>query len=554
MSEKKLKTNNFAESTYLMYAAFIISGIIGALYNSPFLALVGHDGFYIYDSAYGIFALFLDVSTSGIPIALSMIASEYIAVGKYRSKERAFEIGRNIILVFSILSFLFLQLAARQIGNFYVTGAEDAAVAGQIAIAVRIAACALLILPFLSVKRGYMQGHKLFAVSSFSQVIEQLVKVGWILASAYICIRVLHYSVSVGVYVGLAGLFLSGLAAYLFITLKVNSRQLAETGKDQEDASSESRREIIRKIITYCLMISIVSMSQSVYNIVNKRLVIVGLGHLGYQIDKYQDIINNMSGLVPKICMIVTALSMAMTHSIAPHIADSYARRDFRETNSKLLQVTGITFTISLPIMTGIILLASPVYYIFFGHSLYGDSILRLTICLNTISCLTSVYKTALQSMGFGKKVCYFTLIAIGVNICCDLPLIYLFNWLGLKPYLGASCSSIIAELVLLALLNHSLQNTVHFDLKKALLQIRKLLLPLAAMIVVVLIMKTVWPIDLEIGRIRVFLKLAVYALAGAAVYFTAAFFTGALEELLDVDFVSRIMSSLHITRKDSDA
>ena len=548
MSEKKTRKNNFTESTYLMYTAFIISGIIGALYNTPFLAMVGHEGFYIYDSAYSIFALFLDVSTSGIPIALSMIASEYISVGKYRSKERAFEIGRTIILVFSALSFLFLQLAANAIGRFYVTGTQDARVAGQIAIAVRIAACALLILPFLSVKRGYIQGHKLFAASSFSQVIEQIVKVGWILASAYVLIKVMHQPVEVGVYVGLGGLFMSGLMAYLYINHSTRNA-IIETGSE-EDASTESRRVIIRKIITYCLMISIVSMSQSIYNIVNKRLVIVGLSRLGYQIDKLQDVINNMSGLVPKICMIVTALSMAMTHSIAPHIADSYARRDYRETNDKLNQVTNITLTVTLPIMTGIVILAHPVYYMFFGESLYGTSILRLTICLNTISCLTSVYKTALQSMGYGKQVCVYTIVAILINVICDLPLISLFDMFNKQPYLGASFSSVVAETVLLIMLARSLSGTVHFDLKRALGRVKKLLRPLLMMTIVVVTMCVVWPINVSVGRVGVFLRLVVYALTGAAVYFVSAYRCNAIDDLLDVEMISKILGKLKINKK----
>ena len=74
---QKVRKSSFAESTYLMYIAFMINGIIGALYYTPFLAMIGHEGFYVYDSAYSIFSLFLDLSTSGIPVAMSMIASEY---------------------------------------------------------------------------------------------------------------------------------------------------------------------------------------------------------------------------------------------------------------------------------------------------------------------------------------------------------------------------------------------------------------------------------------------------------------------------------------------
>lgn len=55
----------------------------------------------------------LNISTAGIPIAISKIITEYNTLEMYEAKERSYKVGRNIILMLSVLAFfvlLFLHL------------------------------------------------------------------------------------------------------------------------------------------------------------------------------------------------------------------------------------------------------------------------------------------------------------------------------------------------------------------------------------------------------------------------------------------------------------
>ena len=51
----------------------------------------------------------------------------------------------------------------------------------------------LLVVPFLSVTRGYLQGNKYVSISSFSQLVEQLARIFIVLLGSYIAINVLHF-------------------------------------------------------------------------------------------------------------------------------------------------------------------------------------------------------------------------------------------------------------------------------------------------------------------------------------------------------------------------
>lgn len=205
-----MRKNSFVEGTFIAYAAIVISKLLGALYSIPFYNIIGDRGGVIYSCAYNIYALFLDISTSGIPIAVSIVISEYNAQERYRSKERAYSIARRVVIGLSVASFLVLQMFARQIGMYFLDDMTEGVSPAEIAAGIRVISICLLVAPFLSVKRGYLQGHKFMTASSQSQVIEQLVRIAVVLAGAYLTVSVMKMSTTVGVCVALAGAAVGG--------------------------------------------------------------------------------------------------------------------------------------------------------------------------------------------------------------------------------------------------------------------------------------------------------------------------------------------------------
>lgn len=92
---KKLKKNTFIQGTIVTSVILIIIKLLGALYVIPFYKIIGTNGGTLYSYAYNIYNLFLNISTAGIPIAISMIISEYLALNMYDAKERAYKIGKR---------------------------------------------------------------------------------------------------------------------------------------------------------------------------------------------------------------------------------------------------------------------------------------------------------------------------------------------------------------------------------------------------------------------------------------------------------------------------
>ena len=69
-----MKKNSFLQGTLIASFAIIFIKILGALYVIPFYKIIGEQGGSLYSYAYNIYNLFLTISITGFPIAISCAA------------------------------------------------------------------------------------------------------------------------------------------------------------------------------------------------------------------------------------------------------------------------------------------------------------------------------------------------------------------------------------------------------------------------------------------------------------------------------------------------
>ena len=73
-----MKKSNFLNGAIIATLGIINCKVIGLVYVIPFYAMIGTAGSTLYSYAYSIYAIFLNLSTSGIPVAISKIVINYI--------------------------------------------------------------------------------------------------------------------------------------------------------------------------------------------------------------------------------------------------------------------------------------------------------------------------------------------------------------------------------------------------------------------------------------------------------------------------------------------
>ena len=160
---------SFIKGAAILGAAGIVIKILGAFFRIPLSNLIGDTGMGYYQTAYPIYVLFLMISTAGIPIAISRMVSERIALGNYGQAHRVFKLSFRLLVATGVISTLICIVFAEQFVNILKNPKEYLA---MIAIAP-----ALLFVPIQAAYRGYFQGMQDMRPTAVSQVVEQTFRV-----------------------------------------------------------------------------------------------------------------------------------------------------------------------------------------------------------------------------------------------------------------------------------------------------------------------------------------------------------------------------------------
>ena len=546
-----MKKNSFIEGTIIATLCIVIVKVLGMVYVIPFYAIVESAGAALYAYAYNIYGLFLEVATAGIPNAVSKIINEYNTLDKQEAKIRTFKIGKRLLSVIAIIAFLILFIFAPQIAGLIIGDLTGGNTIEDVTFVIRCVSFALLVFPFLSVSRGFFQGHNIISVSSVSQVIEQLARVLVIICGSYIALKWLHLDLTTAVGVAVFGAFIGGLCALFYVRskLKQNKKALAldETFLVKDEVTN---KEIIKKIIKYAIPVVIVSIAFTIYNNVDMILVLRTMNYLGMDAEEVEFIATGVSTWAPKISIVITSVVLGLSASLIPNMVEAFTLKKYDELNHKFNKSLQIILFISLPMCVGISLLASSVWTVFYGYNPLGTSILTVAIFAPLFSNLYTVCNHTLQSMNKFKWVYISSITGIVLNALLDVPFMLLFDFIGVPAYYGATLATVVGFGVTVIIAMIYLKREFQFkytDTKNALV---KILLPLIVMVVVVLLMKLFIPIDYD-SRFACVMYIAVIALVGALTYFIISHKMGLMDDILGKNYLQRLKSRFFKHKKE---
>ena len=545
---RKIRKNSFIEGTFAAYFAIILTKILGALYSIPFYGIIGDEGGVIYACSYNIYVIFLSIATSGIPFAIAIVISEYNAKEMYGTNERVYRLSRGLVAAIALASFALLELFAPQFAHFLMNDINQGVPVSEIAAGIRAIAVCLLIVPFLSIRRGYLQGYKFIAVTSNSQIVEQVVRIAVVLIGSYFTITLLHLPVVVGVCLALLGAAIGAAASLLYLT--VRTRGSGEIIHPAPNPAEEiaSDKEIISKVFGYCVTIVLVSVATSIYEMVDMKLLLVGLHRLHYTDELTQTIASIQATWIPRIGVIITSISMGITTSIVPHMAESHVLGEDKKIIDKINQAISTIFLVAIPLCLGIIVCAEPVYRLFYGYAEYGPSLLQLHVLVCVLASITLTLEMILQGLGLGKWVCFCVIFGSVINAALDLPFIFLLQRLGIAPYLGASSASLVGQSVTIVLLLYPIIRNYGFSYKPALKTFVKVLIPALIMAFAVAGVRKVVPI-VDGRNILFIIELMFYGICGVILYGLITYKTGIIADIIGQDSLDGLMRRLKIKR-----
>lgn len=541
-----MKKSGFIEGTVIATAAIVITKILGMLYVIPFYAMIGIQGSALYAYAYNIYVIFLDISSAGLPVAISKIIKEYNTLGMMDAKVRAYRLGKKIINFVSIAAFIILFVFAEAIASLILGDLQGGNTIADVAFVIRCVSFAILVIPFLSVSKGYLQGHNIINVSSFSQVIEQVVRIAVILGGSYIALNILHLSLTTSVGIAVFGAFAGGLAAimYILFNMRKHKKELSLSENVKKDKITD--KEIIKKLISYAVPFIIIDVGVSVYNFVDMVLISRTMTSLGFDAATTEFITSSVSAWAGKISMVVNSIAMGLTVSLIPNIVEAFTLKKWELVESRLNKALQIILVTCIPMVLGISLLATPIWSVFYGTEQLelGGLVLAVYIFVSLFFNLYMVTSSTLQSLNKFKAVYFTTLLGYITNALLDVPFMLICNALGLEPFIGAILASVcgysLSVFTALRVLKKE-QKLKYGDTFKTLL---KTLVPATVMVVVVLLLKMVVPVNYA-SKASCILYIAVISIIGAIVYLVIAYKQGLLDKVFGREYLNKIIKKI---------
>ena len=547
MNDKKvLKKNSFVEGTIVATISIFLVKLLGMLYVIPFYGMIDAKATALYAYAYNIYSIFLDISIAGIPIAMSKIIKEYDTLGKVEAKERAYRLGRNLIFIIALVVFLILFIFAPQIAGLLLGELEGGNTINDVAVAIRCVSTSILVVPFLSVAKGYLQGHNIIGVSSVSQVLEQLIRIAVILGGTYLSIYVLGKSHTIAVCVAVTGAFFGALFALLYVIKKIRLHRKSIEVKKLEVDKDVSNKDIIKKIFTYAIPFIVIDTMHSVYGFTDMAIVLRTMSSVGFDTSAVEFISSTISTWAPKISVIITTVAMGMTTSLIPTIVKAFTLKDKEEVDKKVNQALQMIIVISLPMAVGLSLLSKPIWGVFYGISnVYGYRILAIVVFASLMNNLMLITNSTLQSLNKFKHAYISAILGFIVNIILDIILIRVFALIGIPAYLGASAASIIAytSSVLYALLILKKEERLHY--RTTIIFSFKLLIPIGFMILGVVGVNYLFGGINYNNKLMSIVNIAVSALVGVLIYAGILIKTGTLKKVFGEAYYNKLLRKL---------
>lgn len=523
LTQEQLMVQGAAWST----AGNFISRLLGVLYIIPWYIWMGQYAIQanaLFNMGYNVYAYFLLISTTGLNVAIAKQVAKYNSMGQ---QEHSYQLIRSTLkvmlvlgLVFSVLMYLGSPIFAR------LSGGDETLVPIMHSLSL-----AVFVFPVMSVIRGIFQGYKEIKPYALSQIAEQLVRVIWMLLTTFFIMKMgskdyiaavtqSTFAAFIGMIASMAVLF------YYFWTQGLLKAIFTKTEHaipiDIKGLLIETLKESIPFIITGSAIQAFQLIDQ--WTFVNTMTLFTN-----YTRSQLWVLFGYFNANPAKITMVLIAVAASIGSVGIALLTENYVKKDMRAAARLIINNIEMLLMFLLPALTGAIILARPLYTVFYGSS--EEEAVRLfvaVLCLTLLMALYTLFSPMLQALFENRKAIYYFAYGVFVKLVLQVPLIYLFHAYG--PLLATT----LGLLVPIYLMYRRLHQVTRFN--RRLLHKRILLTVIETALMGLIVLLSSWLLGYVIkptGRLTSLLYLVIIGGLGMAVYAYMTLLTRQLDKLI---------------------
>ncbi|HFI0405445.1 TPA: oligosaccharide flippase family protein [Streptococcus suis] len=419
-------------------AGNFLSRLLGVAYVIPWYIWLGEhraEANALFSMGYQIYANFLLISTAGLPTAIAKQVAKYNVLGKE-------EVSLYLVREFFKLMLVFGAVFA---GAMFISSpwlAEASGSKEKLIPVMYSLVPPLFIFPAMSILRGFFQGRHDMKPYAISQLAEQLVRVIWILAATFIIMKLGNGNYLDAVVQSTFAAFVGMLASVGILVYTLwKQGYLGKLLHAKKQKVSVHTSQLIKETVKDAIPIIILSLTIQLLQFIDQVTFINVMEQItSLTNSELLELYSFMSANPNKITMMIIGISISLGSVAIPLITEKFVKKDLKAASNLVADNLQLLFIFTIPAIVGTVLLARPLYSVFYGQS--QDIEIQLFIW-NLVMILPlglySVISVVIQAIFENRRAVIYFVIGMLIKVVLQLPMIYLFQVYG--PFLSTLIS-----------------------------------------------------------------------------------------------------------------
>lgn len=469
MAEKKRKSQSLLNGALILSLATLIVKVIGVVYKIPLSNMIGTVGRGYFDSAYNLYIPIYTISMAGLPVAISKMVSQQLAMGNFRDVKLIQRVAKRLFLIMGILGTVAMLILAFP----YALSAKNM----DVLPAIFVITPSIFFCCVMSSYRGYYNGLSNMIPTAVSEVFEAAGKLIFGLFCAKLVINHGYSRFEAGLEVfgrtvanetealsaiypyaaagAAAGVTLGTVVGMIYLLIlhkikgdNITKAELAAAPKPQKSGA------VAKNLIAFAIPVVASSLVFSITNLIDaitiqNRLEHMIVSNMDYIRNLYSvelanvldaDVKNFLYGaysLSLDFKNLIPSITMPLGISAIPALSAAWAVKNRKQIKVSVESVLRITMIMAMPCGIGMGVLAQPILSAFYGGgnsaagisiaapvlAVYGYSIFLIALAQPMTNMLQALDKAKIPliSLSLGaiaKLISNYILVAIpSINV-----------------------------------------------------------------------------------------------------------------------------------------
>jgi len=460
--------SKIVKGTMLLTGATFLSKFLGMIYVIPFQALVGDAGGTLFNFAYTPYNILISISTIGVPLAVSKFVSKYNSLGDYATGLRIFKAGIIVMMMTGFLAFITLFfsaefLASKMITNEDVNNVEQITVA-DVTMVIRMVSFALLIIPAMSIVRGFFQGYESMSPTAVSQVVEQIVRIIFLLIASFIVIKVFNGTIATAVGFATFAAFVGGIAScvVLWIYWRRRRNQIRLNIKEQPFTNHIPMKDLFLELFSYAGPFVLVGLATPLYQLVDQFTFERAMTAIN-QRDIFEVTYAAINFYGHKLVIIPVTIATGLSLAILPALTKSFTQNEQTVLNQQINQSLQIVLVLVIPASIGLLTVSDVAYGSLFSlkHIHITGPLLAWYAPVSLLFALFIVSSSILQGINQQRFAVISLSTGLLIKILFNIQLIHMFS------AKGAIFGTALAVGTAVSLNLWQVKRSIHFSFKQ---------------------------------------------------------------------------------------